>query len=143
MRSLTSEELKEIQFNEDMIQGNINRMCTTDDLMDFVNMYYYSKKWIDKIFETNLKRFDGKESGKEGHENGTSIRYSIGECEEHEPQQPKVGTRNISATETLDRRRLYECLHECPVCGHLEFTRTDINVCPKCGANIRESEDEE
>lgn len=48
--------LKEI-FNEcDMLEGNINRMCVTDDLEELLAMYAHAKCRLDLIFNGNYLR---------------------------------------------------------------------------------------
>lgn len=56
MRKQTREDLQKIQIEEDMLKGNINRMCITDDLNELESMAEYAKKRIDKILQINYGR---------------------------------------------------------------------------------------
>ena len=57
MRSLTEEELQKIRVQEDLLQGNINRMCVTKSLSELDNMAFYARKRIETIQSINHKRF--------------------------------------------------------------------------------------
>ena len=58
MRRLTKDELQRIQIEEDMLKGNINRMCVTDDIDELNSMVKYAMKRIQKIFDVNLERLN-------------------------------------------------------------------------------------
>lgn len=60
MRSLTRDELQKIWNEEDMLKGNINRMCVTDDLEEFERMFEFAKKRILTIYTINLFRLRGE-----------------------------------------------------------------------------------
>lgn len=59
---MTENERKTIMILADIIKGEINRMCVTDDLSEFDTMYGHAKKNLDKLskmiydarFETDL-----------------------------------------------------------------------------------------
>lgn len=57
MRNLTEEERKEIEFIRDMLNGNINRMCVTDDIKDMHKQVEYARYAITMIMDTVEKRF--------------------------------------------------------------------------------------
>ena len=46
---MTEKERQGIINLADTIQGEINRMCVTDDLCEFGNMYQYAKRNLDKL----------------------------------------------------------------------------------------------
>lgn len=75
MRSLTKDELQKIWNEEDMLKGNINRMCVTDDMEEFERMFEFAKKRILTIYTINLFRLrddiDTIFAKKEGEENDT------------------------------------------------------------------------
>lgn len=56
MRSLTRDELQKIWNEEDMLKGNISRMCVTDDMEEFERMFEFAKKRILTIYTINLFR---------------------------------------------------------------------------------------
>ena len=56
MRKQTTEDLQMIQIEEDMLKGNICRMCVTDDLEELNSMAIFAMKRIQKIFDINLAR---------------------------------------------------------------------------------------
>ena len=47
---------KEAHIEYDMLKGNINRMFLTDDTAELNDMYKFSKKRIEMIFEYNCDR---------------------------------------------------------------------------------------
>ncbi len=57
IRSLTNDELNRIRNEEDMLKGNINRMCVTDSLKELFSMYDFALKRISKIYNINLEKF--------------------------------------------------------------------------------------
>lgn len=56
MRRLNEEELKKVYFAEDMLKGNINRMCTTHEVSEFVINYNHALDYINQIRSINVKR---------------------------------------------------------------------------------------
>ena len=56
-RYLTNDELNMIQIEEDMLKGNINRMCVTDSLKELFSMYNFALKRISNIYNINLEKF--------------------------------------------------------------------------------------
>ena len=54
---MTEQERKELNNEIDMLKGNINRMCVTDDISELSKMYQVAQKRIDKIHSMNLDRF--------------------------------------------------------------------------------------
>jgi hypothetical protein len=56
-RYLTNDELNRIRNEEDMLKGNINRMCVTDSLKELFSMYDFAMKRISTIYNINLKKF--------------------------------------------------------------------------------------
>ena len=55
---MTQQEL----YNEvDMLEGNINRMCVTDDIKELCNMIEYARVRIERIYQYNKERLLGKE----------------------------------------------------------------------------------
>lgn len=61
IKILTEDQLNKVRIEKDMLTGNINRMCVTDDIFEFVKMYYFAKRRIDLIFDLNFKRFKNEE----------------------------------------------------------------------------------
>lgn len=53
---------QELDIEIDMLKGNINRMCVTDDLSEMLDMYEYAQERIDKIYQYNKDRLLGKEN---------------------------------------------------------------------------------
>ena len=58
MRRLTKDELQRIQIEEDMLKGNINRMCVTDDLKEMEAMRTWALSRVKRIYDINSERFD-------------------------------------------------------------------------------------
>ena len=56
-RYLTNDELNRIQNEEDMLKGEINRMCVTDSLKELFSMYDFALKRISNIYNINLEKF--------------------------------------------------------------------------------------
>lgn len=56
-RYLTNVELNRIRNEEDMLKGNINRMCVTDSLKELYSMYDFALKRISRIYNINLEKF--------------------------------------------------------------------------------------
>ena len=42
---------KLLNYEADMLEGNINRMCITSDLKELKKMYKYANKRLNSIFE--------------------------------------------------------------------------------------------
>lgn len=56
-RSLTKNERTEVEVLRDMINGNINRMCVTDDLVEIYDRARYALKEINNIIDIATDRF--------------------------------------------------------------------------------------
>lgn len=56
-RYLTNDELNKIHIECDMLKGNINRMCVSDDVDELINMYLYANHRIQTIFNTCMHKF--------------------------------------------------------------------------------------
>lgn len=56
MKKLSYEDLLRVRNQKDMIEGNINRMCVTDDLAELDTMAHHAKERIKLIRELNYKR---------------------------------------------------------------------------------------
>lgn len=52
---------KEMENETMMLDGNVCRMCVTDDIKELHKRQAYAKANIDKIYEYNLKRLEEKE----------------------------------------------------------------------------------
>ena len=61
-RCLTNDELKAIRIEEDMLQGNINRMCVTSNSDELKSSYAHSIIRIKSIYDVCLNRFKDTES---------------------------------------------------------------------------------
>ena len=57
MRHLTKVELKTIRIEEEMLRGNINRMCVCDDTDELTYNCLVAIKRLIKIMSINEKRF--------------------------------------------------------------------------------------
>lgn len=53
----TTEERKELDMQIDMLNGNIYRMCVSDDVEEVKSMYEWAKKRIDEIAVITARRF--------------------------------------------------------------------------------------
>ena len=53
---------QELNIEIDMLRGNINRMCVTDDLSEMISMYEFAQKRLEKIYKHNKDRLLGKEN---------------------------------------------------------------------------------
>lgn len=60
-RYLTDNELNKIHVEKDMLIGNINRMCVSDDVDELINMYLYANHRIQTIFDICMHKFINKE----------------------------------------------------------------------------------
>lgn len=47
---------KELRNEIDMLQGNINRMCVTDDVQELFSMHCYAEDRLRRIFKINYKK---------------------------------------------------------------------------------------
>ena len=56
-RSLTKNERTEVEDLRDMINGNINRMCVTDDLVEIYDRAIYVLKEVNRIIDIATDRF--------------------------------------------------------------------------------------
>ena len=56
MRKQTKEDLQKIQIEEDMLKGNINRMCVTDDWDELESMTKFAIERVKKIALINYDR---------------------------------------------------------------------------------------
>lgn len=56
-RCLTITERKEVEYLRDMLNGNINRMCVTGDLIELYNNAIYALKNINRIRDIATDRF--------------------------------------------------------------------------------------
>ena len=62
MRQLTKEELKKINEQTDLLKGNINRMCVTDNLEELRTMDHWAKARIAQIVSINYCRLTDEEA---------------------------------------------------------------------------------
>ena len=62
-RSLTKDELQKIYIQEDLLKGNISRMCVTDEIKELWTMYKTALDRVSTIFNTNLSRFFDENEG--------------------------------------------------------------------------------
>ena len=56
-RCLTITERKKVESLRDMLNGNINRMCVTDDLVELYNNATYALKQINRLIDITTDRF--------------------------------------------------------------------------------------
>lgn len=61
MRKQTDEDLRIIHNEKDMLNGNINRMCVTDDWRELLEMRDFAIRRIKHIYQVNYERLTGKE----------------------------------------------------------------------------------
>lgn len=47
---------RDLERDLDILQGNINRMCVTDDEQELISMQQWAKKRIDSIYLWNRQR---------------------------------------------------------------------------------------
>lgn len=57
MRHLTEQERRHIEFERDMLNGNINRMCVTDDIEELYKQADFAVRRIFKIENIAMSRF--------------------------------------------------------------------------------------
>lgn len=60
-RNLTDAELRIISNHKDMLKGNINRMCVSDDIEELIKMYQVAILRIDKICDICMSRYTNVE----------------------------------------------------------------------------------
>lgn len=65
-------KLNKIHLAEDMLKGNINRMCVTDSIEELHAMRYWAEKRLTEIYEINHQRILEENFEKEeiNHSNG-------------------------------------------------------------------------
>ena len=61
MRKQTYSDLRDIRNQEDLLRGNINRMCVTDSLSELDTMAHHAIERIKIIQNINYKRLTEKE----------------------------------------------------------------------------------
>lgn len=52
---------QKLEIEIDMLRGNINRMCVTDDDAELESMQQWAKKRIDRIYSYNYQRLRERE----------------------------------------------------------------------------------
>ena len=78
MRYLTPQERQRIEKECDMLKGNINRMCVTDDIKEFYKQADFAEHRISKIENIAKSRFaDNIADAKESIEMLECVRRSI------------------------------------------------------------------
>lgn len=65
MRAQTDNDLRIIHNEKDMLEGNINRMCVTDDCSELLAMRDFAIRRIKHIYQVNYERLTGKELNSE------------------------------------------------------------------------------
>lgn len=61
MRKQTNNDLRTIHTEKDMLEGNINRMCVTDDMNELLSMKNFAIRRIEHIFQVNYERLTESE----------------------------------------------------------------------------------
>ena len=56
-RYLNDVELAKIRVEEDLLKGNINRMCVCDDYLELLHNFYFASSRLHTIFKINSKKF--------------------------------------------------------------------------------------
>lgn len=56
-RILTDDEIHKIRHEEDMLQGNINRMCVADDSEELLTMLYFAHLRLNTIYKICRNKF--------------------------------------------------------------------------------------
>lgn len=56
--NMQKKDRQKLQNIIDMLRGNINRMCVTNDKEELEEMRYYAKRKIDMIADINKKRLE-------------------------------------------------------------------------------------
>ena len=119
--------LKEIYNLEEMIKGEINRMCVTYELSELDTMHLHAIRNVEKIWQMNYKRlkektFDGIPSA--------------------QPEQ-KVGVwipiQRAMFSKTVVQVKCSECGNLLDLIG-VNCGRGDANYCPNCGARMEEQD---
>lgn len=65
MRKQTNNDLRTIYNEKDMLEGNINRMCVTDDMDELLSMKNFAMKRIERIFQVNYERLTAESEGEQ------------------------------------------------------------------------------
>ena len=68
MRKQTQLDLDQIYNSENMLKGCINRMCVTDDIVEFSRMYNSAISHLSNIFKVNYNRLTETEVQKQSIE---------------------------------------------------------------------------
>lgn len=55
---LTNKQLQKVRMEDDLLKGNINRMCVANDAHECAMMHYYAIERINIIFKTAMTRFE-------------------------------------------------------------------------------------
>lgn len=61
MRKQTAKDLAEIREQEEMLKGNINRICVTDSLQELIEQKSFAELRIARILAINLSRLTESE----------------------------------------------------------------------------------
>lgn len=56
-RCLRDDELKTIRNEEDMLKGNVNRMCTSDNSEELIDMYGHALLRLRRIYNICWDKF--------------------------------------------------------------------------------------
>lgn len=56
---------KNIKITRDMLDGNLNRMCVTNDPEELASMYFYARQRVKDLFIMNTARIEGTSKLKE------------------------------------------------------------------------------
>lgn len=56
-RYLTDDELNKIRIQEDMLKGNLNRMCVSENSNELIEMYHFAILRIANIFDICLNKY--------------------------------------------------------------------------------------
>lgn len=59
------ERLHQIRYNRDMLDGNLNRMCVTDDMCELARMRDFAMKRVNDIAVLNRERLLAKKGESE------------------------------------------------------------------------------
>lgn len=63
MRDLTDNDLQKIHIEKDMLRGNLNRMCITDDIEEFMKMQTVAISRLNNIFKICAERLTEESEG--------------------------------------------------------------------------------
>lgn len=69
---------QEFEQEKDMLYGNINRMCVSDDAKEILNMYNFACKRLERIYHYNYDRIHDQREQKPPEDN----RFKEGHCEQ-------------------------------------------------------------